>query len=133
MKKLVCTLAAVLLVSLFCASALAAIPVNANVAALIGEDGTVIVEPGEYTQFIDFGMPGLFAAQTPQVFSRPAFEKMMQYEKESSCVLTDECSAAVGCGIACRIVPGSAENLKITAAGDLPAAERIAARIQCGQ
>lgn len=45
MKKLVCTLAAVLLVSLFCASALAAIPVNANVAALIGEDGTVIVEP----------------------------------------------------------------------------------------
>lgn len=65
MKKLVCTLAAVLLVSLFCASALAAIPVNANVAALIGEDGTVIVEPGEYAQFIDFGMPGLFAAQTP--------------------------------------------------------------------
>ena len=60
-----CTLAAVLLVSLFCASALAAIPVNANVAALIGEDGTVIVEPGEYAQFIDFGMPGLFAAQTP--------------------------------------------------------------------
>ncbi|MDY2769801.1 MAG: WG repeat-containing protein [Eubacteriales bacterium] len=65
MKKLVCTLAAVLLISLFCASALAAIPVNANVAALIGEDGTVIVEPGEYAQFIDFGMPGLFAAQTP--------------------------------------------------------------------
>ena len=41
MKKLVCTLAAVLLVSLFCASALAAIPVNANVAALIGEDGKI--------------------------------------------------------------------------------------------
>ena len=41
MKKLMCTLAAVLLVSLFCASALAAIPVNANVAALIGEDGTI--------------------------------------------------------------------------------------------
>ncbi len=75
----------------------------------------------------------LFAAQTPQVFSRAAFEKILQYEKESSCILTDECSAAVGCGIACRIVPGSAENLKITAAEDLPAAERIAARLQCGE
>lgn len=64
MKKLTCTLAVVLLASLLCASALAAIPVNADIAALIGEDGTVIIEPGEYAQFIDFGVPGLFAAQT---------------------------------------------------------------------
>lgn len=65
MKKLTCALAFVLLAGLFCTSALAAIPVNANVAALIGEDGTVIIEPGKYEQFIDFGMPGLFAAQSP--------------------------------------------------------------------
>ncbi len=65
MKKLTCVLAVLLLASLCCASALAAIPVNANVAALIGEDGSVIIEPGKYEQFIDFGMPGLFAAQSP--------------------------------------------------------------------
>lgn len=103
-------------------AAIPALPVTDTIH--IAENGFAASTPDRKT---------LFAAQTPQVFSRSAFEKMMQYEKENSCVLTDECSAAVGCGIACRIVPGSAENLKITAAGDLPAAERIAARIQCGE
>lgn len=69
----------------------------------------------------------LYAAQTPQVFTRPSFETILRYENEDAATLTDECSAALCCGIACRIVPGSAENLKITAAADLQAAERIAA------
>lgn len=65
MKKLTCALALLLLASLFGASALAAIPVNANVAALVGEDGATIIAPGEYAQIVDFGMPGLFAALLP--------------------------------------------------------------------
>lgn len=65
MKKLTCALALLLLANLFGASALAAIPVNANVAALVGEDGATIIAPGEYAQIVDFGMPGLFAALLP--------------------------------------------------------------------
>lgn len=63
MKRLSRILAVLLLASLLCAPALAAIPINTSCAALVGEDGTTLIAPGEYTMLISFGLPGLFAAQ----------------------------------------------------------------------
>ena len=70
----------------------------------------------------------LYAAQTPQIFTASAFETLMRYVEVGGLAPTDECSAAIACGIACRLVPGCMENLKITTAADLLTAERIAGR-----
>ena len=68
----------------------------------------------------------LVAAQTPQVFTRAVFDRVL-CELASGRPVTDECSAAIACGIPCQMVPGDRENLKITTPEDLQTAARIAA------
>lgn len=68
----------------------------------------------------------LVAAQTPQVFTRNVFDIVLR-ELASGRPVTDECSAAIACGIECRIVPGDRENMKITTPEDLQTAAQIAA------
>lgn len=68
----------------------------------------------------------LVAAQTPQVFTWDVFDTVLR-ELASGRPVTDECSAAIACGIECRVVPGDRENLKITTPEDLQTAVRIAA------
>lgn len=69
----------------------------------------------------------LCAAQTPQVFSASAFAAVRAY-LQSGQPVTDDCSAAITCGIACRAVPGERDNLKITTAEDWHTAQHMAER-----
>ena len=69
----------------------------------------------------------LAAAQTPQIFRREIMLEVLRRVEEEHLTVTDDCSAAVACGYDCRIVPGSADNMKITSPSDLARAERIAA------
>ncbi len=69
----------------------------------------------------------LAAAQTPQIFRREIMLEVLRRVEEEHLTVTDDCSAAVACGYDCRIVPGSADNMKITSPSDLVQAERIAA------
>lgn len=69
----------------------------------------------------------LCAAQTPQVFSASAFTTVLSYLKSGQPV-TDDCSAAIACGIACRAVIGERDNLKITTVEDWHMARQIAER-----
>ncbi len=69
----------------------------------------------------------LVAAQTPQIFTRDAFDAVL-CALASGRPVTDECSAAIACGIECRFVSGDRENLKITTPEDLQTAARIAAK-----
>lgn len=68
----------------------------------------------------------LSAAQTPQIFRREIMLDVLRRVEEEHLAVTDDCSAAIACGYACRIIPGSADNLKITSPSDLAQAERIA-------
>ena len=96
--------------------AIPAVPVTDTIH--VTRDGLAVATPDRST---------LSAAQTPQIFRREIMLDVLQRVKEEHLAVTDDCSAAVACGYACRIVPGSADNMKITSPSDLAQAERIAA------
>lgn len=62
---------------------------------------------------------GLWAAQTPQMFRYGLLKKAL----EAAADVTDEAGAIEAMGLAPRLVPGSARNMKVTLPGDLALAE----------
>lgn len=67
----------------------------------------------------------LWRAQTPQGFHFAAI--LTAHRAAAGRVLTDDAAVAEAAGIAPVIVPGSEDNLKVTTAQDLAAAERLLA------
>jgi 2-C-methyl-D-erythritol 4-phosphate cytidylyltransferase len=65
---------------------------------------------------------GVWQAQTPQMFRLGTLAEALARAGSDA---TDEASAVEGLGLAPLLVPGSAENLKITLSGDLALAEAI--------
>lgn len=77
--------------------------------------------------FVDRTVPrdGLYGAQTPQTFRfeliHPAHERAAL---ETATIFTDDASIAEWAGIPVAIVPSDAENVKLTTASDIDAADR---------
>jgi 2-C-methyl-D-erythritol 4-phosphate cytidylyltransferase/2-C-methyl-D-erythritol 2,4-cyclodiphosphate synthase len=71
---------------------------------------------------------GLWRVQTPQGFHFAAI--LAAHRAAAGRALTDDAAVAEAAGIAPLIVAGSEENLKVTTAGDLAAAERLIAARQ---
>jgi len=77
----------------------------------------------------------IFLAQTPQAFRRGVLEQALATAARESLDATDEATLVERAGHAVRLVEGDASNIKITVAGDLPAAEAIAETLRiadCG-
>ncbi len=68
---------------------------------------------------------GLYAAQTPQAFRAELIKAALSGAAESGAELTDDCAAVERLGMKPRIIPGAADNIKITTAEDLPIAEAL--------
>lgn len=62
---------------------------------------------------------GLWSAQTPQMFRYGLLKQAL----EAAADVTDEAGAIEAMGLAPRLVPGSARNMKVTLPGDLALAE----------
>src|SRR5438270_2322907 len=84
------------------------------------------VEDGRILETIDRSQ--LWRAQTPQGFHFDAI--LAAHRQMAGRVLTDDAAVAEAAGIAPLIVAGSEENLKVTTAEDLAAAERLLAARQ---
>ncbi len=67
----------------------------------------------------------LAAAQTPQAFRTELYRRAHDAASRDGVVATDDCSLVERIGVAVRIVPGDARNIKITTAQDLVVAERL--------
>ena len=75
---------------------------------------------GEVLETIDRN--GLWRALTPQMFRLGALRRALERALAAGCVVTDDASAMELAGAAPRMVRGSADNIKITHAEDLPLA-----------
>ena len=84
------------------------------------------VEDGRIRETVDRSQ--LWRAQTPQGFHFDAI--LAAHRQMLGRVLTDDAAVAEAAGIAPLIVAGSEENLKVTTAEDLAAAERLLAARQ---
>lgn len=63
---------------------------------------------------------GLFLAQTPQVFARPALiDAYAQLTPEQSAAITDDAQVLSLAGYSVKAIEGDARNMKITTKGDL--------------
>ncbi len=81
------------------------------------------VEDGRVRDTVDRAQ--LWRAQTPQGFHFQAI--LSAHRKMTGRVLTDDSAVAEAAGMAPLVVPGSEDNLKVTTAQDLAAAERLLA------
>jgi 2-C-methyl-D-erythritol 4-phosphate cytidylyltransferase len=70
---------------------------------------------------------GVWQAQTPQMFRLGVLAEALEHAGADA---TDEASAIESIGLAPRLVPASAENLKVTLASDVALAEAILAARQ---
>ena len=84
------------------------------------------VEDGRIVETVDRSQ--LWRAQTPQGFRFDAI--LAAHRQMAGRVLTDDAAVAEAAGLAPLIVAGSEENLKVTTAEDLAAAERLLAARQ---
>lgn len=95
------------------------IPVTDTIKELAGEGGLVARTPDRTR---------LWAAQTPQIFSRATLEKAYAQPPEVLVAATDDASLVEMAGGRVRMVEGSPENIKITTPVDLALAEEILRR-----
>src|SRR5712671_2772890 len=95
----------------------------AAIPALPLGDTVKRVEDGRIRETIDRSQ--LWRAQTPQGFHFDAI--LAAHRQMAGHVLTDDAAVAEAAGIAPLIVAGSEDNLKVTTAEDLAAAERLLA------
>ncbi|MEG1918098.1 MAG: 2-C-methyl-D-erythritol 4-phosphate cytidylyltransferase [Oscillospiraceae bacterium] len=91
-----------------------AVPVGDTIK--MAQDGVVTGTPDRSS---------LYAVQTPQVFDAQLLKAALQAALEAGAVLTDDCSAVERLGKQVYLVPGDAENIKITTPLDLVLAEAI--------
>ena len=68
-----------------------------------------------------------WAAQTPQVFRVEILREALAKADADGTVGTDDAQLVEALGVAVRVVPGDADNLKITVPEDLATAERLLA------
>ncbi len=68
---------------------------------------------------------GLWAIQTPQVFRRAVLERALDADSAAIAAATDDAWLVERAGGSVRIVPGPAENLKVTSSLDLRLAELV--------
>lgn len=80
---------------------------------------------GRVTQTVN--RDGLWRALTPQMFRYGLLQQALRHAHDSGLVVTDEAQAVEELGQQPRVVPGSADNLKITLPEDLRRAERLLA------
>lgn len=66
---------------------------------------------------------GLWRAQTPQMFALGELIQALEVALTEGRIVTDEASVMEQAGLPVQLVPGSASNLKVTVAEDLPLAE----------
>jgi 2-C-methyl-D-erythritol 4-phosphate cytidylyltransferase len=68
---------------------------------------------------------GLWRALTPQVFHLPVLLNALKKVVEDQLAITDDAQAVEMAGFAPMLVPGNADNFKITTPGDLALAEKV--------
>jgi 2-C-methyl-D-erythritol 4-phosphate cytidylyltransferase len=68
---------------------------------------------------------GMWRAQTPQMFPYRLLVRALETANERSLTVTDEAQAVEMLGLRPKLVPGSADNIKITVPEDVRRAERI--------
>lgn len=97
-------------------AALAAVPV-VDTIKVAGNDG-----------YVERTLPreGLWAAQTPQVFARDLLTSACERAQREGFVVTDDSALVERAGHPVRLVPGDADNFKVTTPADLPRAMAMA-------
>lgn len=70
----------------------------------------------------------LYAVQTPQVFERALFMRVIEHAVSCNLSVTDDCAMVEAMGEKVRIVKGEYTNIKITTPADIPIAEAILSR-----
>lgn len=68
---------------------------------------------------------GKWLAQTPQMFRLGLLQRALQAAESAGVIVTDEASAVERLGLAPRLVPGYAENFKLTWPADFALARRL--------
>jgi 2-C-methyl-D-erythritol 4-phosphate cytidylyltransferase len=69
---------------------------------------------------------GLLITQTPQCYEYGLLYEALRRATEARCYFTDEAGAVLAMmGVAARVIPGEARNIKITTPGDRELAERL--------
>jgi 2-C-methyl-D-erythritol 4-phosphate cytidylyltransferase/2-C-methyl-D-erythritol 2,4-cyclodiphosphate synthase len=82
---------------------------------MVGPDGIVTGTPSR---------DGLFAAQTPQGFAYASIREAHRRAVAAGLVFTDDAGIAEWAGIPVTVVPGEADNVKLTTAADIAGADR---------
>jgi len=98
-------------------AALLAVPVQDTLKRAV--DGRVVETP-DRREF--------WRAQTPQVFRIELLREALAKAESTGRTATDDASLVEALGVPVFLVPGDAENLKLTVASDLAAAEALLAR-----
>jgi 2-C-methyl-D-erythritol 4-phosphate cytidylyltransferase len=102
------------------AGAIAAVPVTDTIKSVDGE-GRITGTPERAT---------LWQAQTPQGFPRAALVAAYRRARAEGALATDDAAVYERWAGAVRVVPGAAENLKVTRPGDLEVAEVLLRRLR---
>lgn len=83
---------------------------------VVDDDNIIICTPVRDT---------LRAVQTPQVFERSLYLRAINNAVEKKLSVTDDCSMVEALSVKVEVVPGSAENIKLTTQTDLVFAQAI--------
>ena len=102
-------------------------------AAALAEPITDTLKRADENHFVIGGVEraGLYAMQTPQIFSRDLLEKAYEAVAANNLSITDEVSAVEHLGAKVLLVPNGQFNLKITYPRDLALAQSILSRRSC--
>jgi len=102
-------------------AAIASLPVNDTV-----KEAASSRHPGQ-DAIVERTLPRdrIFLAQTPQAFRRNVLRDAIVLARQSEIDATDEATLAERAGHTVRLVPGEAQNVKITTAEDLRAARTV--------
>jgi 2-C-methyl-D-erythritol 4-phosphate cytidylyltransferase len=105
---------------------------RAHGAAVLAEPITDTVKRGDEEGFVNGGVDraGLYAMQTPQLFSRDLLVRAYQRVVAEGLSVTDEVSAVEYLGAKVRLITNDEFNIKITYPRDLVLAEFLLARRQ---
>jgi 2-C-methyl-D-erythritol 4-phosphate cytidylyltransferase len=104
----------------------AAVATGAAIPAVPPTDTMKRVGPAAMVETID--RASLWAAQTPQVFSRELLARCLRFADLHHLHVTDESSIAEILGVCVSIVPGERWNFKVTTPEDLELAEWVLTR-----
>jgi 2-C-methyl-D-erythritol 4-phosphate cytidylyltransferase len=99
-------------------------------AAALAEPVSDTIKRADENRFVIGGVPrdGLYAMQTPQIFSRDLLVSAYAAVAADDLTITDEVSAVEQVGTRVRLLPNEECNLKITYPRDLLIAQSILAR-----